>query len=38
VDACRVEFRNVGQFNRIGRYPLHWHHNGDDSDSNSSIV
>lgn len=23
-----VEFRRVGQFNRIGRYPLHWHHNG----------
>jgi len=28
-----IEFRNVGQFNRIGRYPLHWHHNGEDSES-----
>lgn len=23
-----VEFRRMGQFNRVGRYPLHWHHNG----------
>ncbi|HEU0198818.1 MAG TPA: G8 domain-containing protein [Burkholderiaceae bacterium] len=22
-----VEFRRVGQFNRVGRYPLHWSHN-----------
>jgi hypothetical protein len=24
-----VEFRRVGQLNRPGRYPLHWHNNGD---------
>jgi hypothetical protein len=24
-----VEFRRMGQFNRPGRYPLHWHDNGD---------
>jgi hypothetical protein len=24
-----VEFRRMGQFNRPGRYPLHWHNNGD---------
>ena len=28
-----VEFRRVGQFNRPGRYPLHWHNNGDAADS-----
>ncbi len=24
-----VEFRRLGQFNRLGRYPFHWHLNGD---------
>jgi hypothetical protein len=24
-----VEFRRMGQFDRLGRYPLHWHRNGD---------
>jgi G8 domain len=24
-----VEFRRMGQFNQPGRYPLHWHNNGD---------
>lgn len=24
-----VEFRRMGQFNRPGRYPLHWHGNGE---------
>ena len=24
-----VEFRRMGQFNRPGRYPLHWHDNGE---------
>ncbi|WP_158539600.1 G8 domain-containing protein [Meiothermus sp. QL-1] len=24
-----VEFRRLGQFNRIARYPFHWHYNGD---------
>ena len=24
-----VEFRRMGQFNRPGRYPLHWHNNGE---------
>ena len=28
-----VEFRRMGQFNRPGRYPLHWHGNGDADDS-----
>lgn len=28
-----VEFRRVGQFNRAGRFPLHWHGNGDGGDS-----
>jgi hypothetical protein len=28
-----VEFRRMGQFNRLGRYPLHWHHNGGDRDN-----
>lgn len=28
-----VEFRRMGQFNRPGRYPLHWHDNGDAADS-----
>lgn len=28
-----VEFRRMGQFNRPGRYPLHWHNNGDAVDS-----
>ena len=28
-----VEFRRMGQFNRPGRYPLHWHDNGDAQDS-----
>jgi hypothetical protein len=28
-----VEFRRMGQFNRLGRYPLHWHHNGEAADS-----
>ncbi|MBC8118046.1 MAG: G8 domain-containing protein, partial [Burkholderiaceae bacterium] len=28
-----VEFRRMGQFNRPGRYPLHWHNNGDAADS-----
>ncbi len=23
-----VEFRRLGQFNRLGRYPFHWHQNG----------
>jgi G8 domain/FG-GAP-like repeat len=23
-----VEFRRLGQFDRLGRYPLHWHRNG----------
>ena len=26
-----VEFRKMGQFDRLGRYPLHWHRNGDSS-------
>ena len=28
-----VEFRRMGQFNRPGRYPLHWHDSGDAADS-----
>lgn len=28
-----VELRRMGQFNRPGRYPLHWHDNGDAADS-----
>lgn len=28
-----VEFRRMGQFNRPGRYPLHWHDNGDAAES-----
>jgi len=28
-----VEFRRMGQLNRPGRYPLHWHNNGDAADS-----
>lgn len=28
-----VEFRRMGQFNRPGRYPLHWHDNGDAAQS-----
>lgn len=24
-----VEFRRMGQFDRLGRYPIHWHRNGD---------
>ena len=28
-----VEFRRMGQFNRPGRYPLHWHNIGDAGDS-----
>jgi hypothetical protein len=28
-----VEFRRMGQFNRPGRYPLHWHNNGEAADS-----
>lgn len=28
-----VEFRRMGQFNKPGRYPLHWHNNGDAADS-----
>jgi hypothetical protein len=28
-----VEFRRMGQFNRPGRYPLHWHNNGDAAES-----
>lgn len=28
-----VEFRRMGQFNRPGRYPLHWHDTGDAEDS-----
>jgi hypothetical protein len=31
-----VEFRRVGQFNRAGRFPLHWHGNGDAADSAAS--
>ena len=26
-----VEFRRMGQFDRLGRYPFHWHQNGDSS-------
>jgi G8 domain len=26
-----IEFRRVGQFDRLGRYPIHWHQNGDSS-------
>lgn len=26
-----VEFRRLGQFNRLARYPFHWHYNGDSS-------
>ena len=26
-----VEFRRMGQFNRLGRYPFHWHLNGPSS-------
>jgi G8 domain len=35
-----VEFRRMGQFNHVGRYPIHWHQNGDSSNDfleNSSI-
>jgi len=28
-----VEFRRMGQLNRPGRYPLHWHNNGDAAES-----
>jgi hypothetical protein len=28
-----VGFRRMGQFNRPGRYPLHWHNNGDAAES-----
>jgi hypothetical protein len=28
-----VEFRRLGQYHRLGRYPLHWHRNGDSSGS-----
>jgi hypothetical protein len=28
-----VEFRRMGQLNRPGRYPLHWHNNGDAASS-----
>jgi len=28
-----VEFRRMGQFNCPGRYPLHWHNNGDAAES-----
>lgn len=28
-----VEFRRMGQFNVLGRYPLHWHDDGDAGDS-----
>jgi hypothetical protein len=28
-----VEFRRMGQFNRAGRYPLHWQDNGDAAES-----
>ncbi|HET9024373.1 MAG TPA: G8 domain-containing protein, partial [Burkholderiaceae bacterium] len=28
-----VEFRRMGQFNRPGRYPLHWHDNGEATES-----
>ncbi|HTN50476.1 MAG TPA: G8 domain-containing protein [Burkholderiaceae bacterium] len=28
-----IEFRRMGQFNRPGRYPLHWHNNGDAAES-----
>jgi hypothetical protein len=28
-----VEFRRMGQFDRPGRYPLHWHNNGDAAES-----
>ena len=31
-----VEFRRMGQFNRPGRYPLHWHNNGDAPESSVS--
>jgi cell migration-inducing and hyaluronan-binding protein len=31
-----VEFRRMGQFNRPGRYPLHWHNNGDAAESSVS--
>lgn len=31
-----VEFRRMGQFNRPGRYPLHWHNNGDATESSVS--
>ncbi|TAG05425.1 MAG: hypothetical protein EAZ43_02780 [Betaproteobacteria bacterium] len=24
-----IEFRRMGQFDRLGRYPIHWHQNGD---------
>ncbi len=24
-----VEFQRMGQFDRLGRYPIHWHRNGD---------
>jgi G8 domain len=26
-----IEFRRMGQFDRLGRYPIHWHLNGDSS-------
>ncbi|MCS7194309.1 MAG: hypothetical protein NZ849_05260 [Meiothermus sp.] len=26
-----VEFRRLGQFGRLARYPFHWHYNGDSS-------
>jgi hypothetical protein len=28
-----VEFRRMGQLNRVGRYPLHWQNNGDAAES-----
>jgi len=28
-----VEFRRMGQLNRLGRYPLHWHNNGEAAES-----
>ncbi len=28
-----IEFRRLGQFQKLGRYPLHWHRNGNSSSS-----
>jgi len=29
INVRGVEFRNLGPRGKLGRYPVHWHHNGD---------